>query len=378
MNYFLTAGAVLKWLEAPSVYHIKKDELYELDDRAFEFLKKCSSDYGGNAKDSEFIDYCLNEVILTVDKVSIKRPPLIKSPVPSLRYLELQITDRCNLRCRHCYIEDDVNTQHELSPSQVKRILHEFEEMQGLRVLITGGEPLLHSRFEEINKMFPEFSVRKVLFTNGTLLNEKILKNLNVDEIQISIDGLDNAHDLLRGKGTFKTAMGVVKRSIDSGFEVSISTMVHSKNLEDFNEMERLFKNTGIKDWTVDVPCITGRLKENIEFQINPELSGKYLRYGYGDGLHASAAGFACGLHLMSIMADGKVSKCTFYSDKAVGRIEDGLRECWQRIRPIRLDELKCDCEHIESCRGGCRYRAELLGDPLGKDLYRCALYSSS
>jgi radical SAM protein with 4Fe4S-binding SPASM domain len=151
--------------------------------------------------------------------------------------------------------------------------------------------------------------------------------------------------------------------------------MVHAKNLGDFDKMERLFQNLGIKDWTVDIPCITGRLKENPEFQISPEQGGKYLRYGYGNGLHASESGFACGLHLMAVMADGRVSKCTFYSDDYVGRIEDGLRECWQRIKPVRLNELKCDCMHIESCRGGCRYRAQLLGDPYGKDLYKCKFY---
>jgi radical SAM protein with 4Fe4S-binding SPASM domain len=74
-------------------------------------------------------------------------------------------------------------------------------------------------------------------------------------------------------------------------------------------------------------------------------------------------------------MADGRVSKCTFYSQSPIGRIEDGLRECWQKIKPIKLDKLKCDCKHIESCRGGCRYRARLLGDPFGKDLYKCNFY---
>jgi radical SAM protein with 4Fe4S-binding SPASM domain len=404
MRYFLARDAVIKWLERPSIYHIEKDDLYELDTDSFEFLNNCASENGGNTEDNEFIDYCLKEGILTKDKVSVKRPPIIKSPEPSLRYLELQITNKCNLKCRHCYIGDRNiftlpkpllsnsplpsrervrvrgETKHELSVNQIRDILKEFEEMQGLRVLITGGEPLIHSKFKEINEMLPEFSVRKVLFTNGLLLNKKALKNLNVDEIQISIDGLKDAHESLRGKGTFRLAIEAVKRAIDYGFEVSISTMVHPKNLDDFDEMDKLFKGIGIKDWTVDVPCITGRLKENIEFQISPEQSRKYLRYGYGDGLHAGAAlrvvdSFACGLHLMAVMADGSVSKCTFYSDSPIGRIEDGLRECWQRIKPIRLDKLKCDCEYIESCRGGCRYRARLLGDPFGKDLYRCNFY---
>ena len=138
--------------------------------------------------------------------------------------------------------------------------------MQGLRVLITGGEPLLHSRFEKINEMLLQFFIRKILFTNGLLLSKKILKNLNVDEIQISIDGLENAHDSLRGRGTFKKTIEAVKNAINSGFEVSVSTMVHPENLGDFDEMEALFKGLGIKDWTVDVPCISGRLEKMQNF----------------------------------------------------------------------------------------------------------------
>lgn len=373
MQYFLSKETVLKWLERPSVYNIKKDELYEFDDEAFEFFKDCMSEDGCVVKDSGFIRYCLKEGILTKNKVSVKLPPLTKSPEPSLRYLELQITDRCNLQCRHCYIKE--KGTRELSINQTTNVLKEFEEMQGLRILITGGEPLLHSKFNEINEMLPEFSVRKILFTNGLLLNREILKRLNVHEIQISIDGLEHAHDSLRGKGSFRSAMKAIKLSIDYGLEVSISTMIHPKNLEDFDEMERLFKDIGIREWTVDVPCITGRLEKHSEFQINPEDSGRYLSYGYGNGLHTGESGFACGLHLMAVMSDGRVSKCTFYSDRAVGKIEDGLKKCWHRIKPIRLDELKCDCKYIEACRGGCRYRAELSGSPFGKDPYKCALY---
>jgi radical SAM protein with 4Fe4S-binding SPASM domain len=373
MEYFLTKESVLKWLETPSVYNIKKDELYELDNEAFSFLKKCQTGGGRSAKESEFTDYCIKKSILTTEKNLLKRPHVIKSPVPSLRYLELQITDRCNLRCKHCYIGQ--RKDNELSVCRIRKILHEFEEIQGLRVLITGGEPLTHSRFAEINGMLPQFLIRKILFTNGLLLSKKILKNLNVDEIQISIDGLENAHDSLRGRGTFKKAIEAVKSSINSGFEVSVSTMVHPVNLGDFDEMEALFKGLGIKDWTVDVPCISGRLEKHAEFQITPEEGGKYLGYGFGDGLHSGALGFACGLHLMSVMADGRTAKCTFYADRNAGNLKDGLRECWQKIKPIKLSKLKCDCEHIEICRGGCRYRAELLGDPMGKDLYRCALY---
>ncbi|MBE0427449.1 MAG: radical SAM protein [Nitrospirae bacterium] len=197
MDYFLSEKAVLKWLETPSVYHIGKDDLYELDSESFDFLRHCASDRECLSEDIEFIDYCLKENILTEDKISLKRPPVIKSPVPSLRYIELQITNRCNLKCKHCYIEN--KSFSELSVPRIKTVLKEFEEMQGLRVLLTGGEPLIHSKFEDINEILPEFFIRKVLFTNGLLVNKRILRNLNVDELQISIDGLEDAHDLGAG-----------------------------------------------------------------------------------------------------------------------------------------------------------------------------------
>jgi radical SAM protein with 4Fe4S-binding SPASM domain len=223
--------------------------------------------------------------------------------------------------------------------------------------------------------MLPDYSFRKVLLTNGLLLTSQIIRQLNFDEVQISIDGIGRSHEMVRGEGSFRSAMDAINLCIESGIDLSVSTMIHRGNLADFDEMEQLFRGMGIKDWTVDVPCAAGRLRANRDLQLEPEEGGGYLRYGFGEGLHAGAAGFACGLHLMSVSAAGKASKCSFYSEAGVGTVEEGLRECWGRIVPLRLEELRCDCDHLEACRGGCRYRAEVLGDPLGKDLYRCALY---
>lgn len=373
MRFFLSETYALKWLETPSVYNVESDELYELDDESFEFLKECSSRDGGLSENREFTDYCLVEGILVREGVKCQRPPLMKSPRPSLRYLELQITDRCNLRCRHCYIGESGN--RELSLDDIGKVLTEFEKMQGLRLLITGGEPLLHSRFAEINRMLPEFALRKVLLTNGTLLHRERLEELNFHEIQISIDGLENAHDLLRGTGTFRASLDAARNCLDKGFDVSVSTMVHSANLNDFDAMEKLFRGMGIKDWTVDVPCPAGRMKSNKDLQVSPAEGGRCLAYGYGGWIHSGSPGFACGLHLMSVSADGRVSKCTFYSATPAGSSADGLAACWQRIAPVRLADLKCDCIHLENCRGGCRYRGEILDGPQGRDLYRCAMY---
>ncbi len=373
MSYFLARRAVLKWLETPSIYQVAKDELYELDDESFRFLKNCASVYGCSSKDGGFTDYCVDEGLLTTETTILQRPSLMQSPVPSLRYLELQITDACNLRCRHCYI--DSTRTRELSREQIQDLLKEFTDLQGLRVLITGGEPLIHSHFREINEMLPDFFLRKVLFTNGILLTQDLLKTLKADEIQVSIDGLEQAHDAVRGAGTYKRSMAAVRLALDAGFAVSISTMVHRANLGDFDDMEQQFRSMGIKDWTVDVPCVAGRLRKNTDLLVGPEEGGRYLGYGYGAGLHAAARGYGCGYHLMSVMADGNIAKCTFYHDRSVGTVRDGLREAWKKIPPVKLKKLSCKCDYIDVCRGGCRYRAELLNGKGGKDPYRCTLY---
>jgi len=373
MSLHLARQSALKWLETPSVYQIARDEVYELDDESFRFLSTCATEDGCDDRDSAFIDYCLEEGLLTRERVSLARPRLVPSPNPSLRYLELQLTDRCNLRCRHCYIGD--SDGRELSLAQVQAVLKELEDMQGLRVLLTGGEPLLHSRFEEINEMLPGLFLRKVLFTNGILLKKDLLKRLKVQEIQVSIDGMMPAHDTMRGPGTWTFAMDAARHALDAGFAVSVSTMVHPGNLGDFDAMEELFRSIGIAEWTVDVPCAAGRLRHNADLTVSPEEGGKFLGYGYGGGMHAAAPGYGCGMHLMAVLPDGSAAKCTFYGDRAVGTISEGLRACWQRIRPIRLEQLDCACEYVEACRGGCRYRAELLDNPQGRDLYRCSLY---
>lgn len=365
----------MKRLETPSVYNLSTDELYELDEPAFEFLKKCSNKEGsdGSEGDGELIDYAVSEGILSTEPIDIKRPPVKKAYEPSLRYLELQITRKCNLQCRHCYIGPSENA--ELSLDKIKHILSEFEGMQGLRLLITGGEPLLHKRFKEINDLLPDFAFRKILFTNGTLITKEALKRFNVNELQISVDGLEEAHEALRGKNTFKQTMEAISMARETGLAVSVSTMIHSKNLQDFEKMEKLFRSLGIREWAVDAPCTEGNLRENIAFHVNPETAGKFLNYGFGEGLHGGGEGFACGLHLASVMADGKVAKCAFYKASPVGLIDEGLEICWRKITPLRLKDLQCDCEFIETCRGGCRYRAELLGNKFGKDSYRCYAY---
>jgi len=389
MRYFLSETAALKWLEIPAVYDVKRDELYEIDDLAFVFLQQCATPEGGAGEtDKAFLDYCISEGVLTTEPVIVKRPPLIKSPRPSLRYLELQITDRCNLQCRHCYVGRPGN--NELSVDEIKRVLDEFEVMQGLRLLITGGEPLMHRHFKEFNSLLSRYHFRKILLTNGLLLNTDIFDTLNVDEIQFSIDGMEHGHDSLRGKGTYNKVVQKASDALARGLDVSVATMVHSDNLEEFDQMGSFFRRMGVKDWTVDVPLISGNLMDNLILCVPPEIAGKYLNYGFGGGMHGGGETFACGIHLLCVTANGSICKCGFFSRDQIGTLGGGLLGSWKKVRPLKLVDLECAalaCNFIEECRGGCRYRASISPENLcgekfhevirgtGKDIYKCYAY---
>jgi radical SAM protein with 4Fe4S-binding SPASM domain len=378
MRYYLSRDCALKRLERPAVYRISRDELYELDEDAFAFLETCASPDGAPAGGGhgEFIRYCMREGILDdTGPYGALRPHTGRSPGPSLRYLELQVTGKCNLRCRHCYLGPPGKAEMPLR--EIARVLEEFQAMQGLRVLITGGEPTLHGEFEGLNSILPGYALRKVLFTNGT---GRFPEGLNVDEIQVSVDGLRAGHEVLRGVGTFQKALRFMEEAMGRGMEVSVATMVHAGNLGDFPAMERLFTGMGVRDWTVDVPSPEGSLRESPGLQLPPEVAGKYLGFGFGSGPHGGAGGgrgASCGRHLMAVMADGSCAKCSFYAGRPVGRLGEGLARCWSRVRNIGLEALDCDCANLEACRGGCRYRAGLLGSPIGKDLYMCAYYDT-
>ena len=369
----ITPHCALKNLEEPCVYDIENDELYELGGDAYEFLLRCSQGEQPvvRQEDEEFIQYCLSEGLIRRVETPFQRKQFVhRSPIPSLRYVELQLTDRCNLQCRHCYLGE--SRQRDLSFDRVLRSLKEFEEIQGLRLLLSGGEPLLHPQFWRINDLLTNYDFRSVLLSNGTLITKSVAKKLRVHEAQVSLDGMKEGHESLRGKGTFRKALTAIDYLHEAGIQVSVATMIHKDNLKEFDSLAGLLQSKEIREWNVDVPCIEGRLKENENFCPSPAEAGPVLNYGFGGGMHASQESYGCGAHLCAIMPDGHVAKCGLFSRDPVGVIDEGLRVCWERVPRIRLKELTCNCPVIEECRGGCRYRAKLQGGILDPDLFQC------
>lgn len=362
----LAQGFILRKLESFFVYDISRNDLYELDEEAFLFLRKCDgitpfSYLSLNEESNETIKSMLDEGIILMkhgdDRREINIPD---SPIPSLRYLLLNISNKCNLACRHCYLGDPDNSEMDIKIFE--KTVSQFEMMGGLKLMISGGEPILHSRFWEFMEILQSYELRVEVLSNGTLIDEIVARKLAdyAHEVQVSIDGI-HSHDDLRGKGSYEKSMKAISSLKRSGVPVSIATMIHNFNVNEFQEMEKIFSGLGISSWSVDVPCVTGALAKNQQFVLDVDKAAHYLKYGFGTGSHESTGDYTCGSHMCSVSPDGSVSKCGFFRDEPFGNSRD-LRSAWEELcrrSLFTIDQLEChDCIKIHDCKGGCRFRA--------------------
>jgi radical SAM protein with 4Fe4S-binding SPASM domain len=367
----------LKNLEHPFVYHTGRDELYEIDQRAQDFLLRCDGRSFGKdlTTDSEFVEYCLEEGILEAHPQPVPTTVSVDYGFhPSLRYLELHLLHKCNLKCRHCYLGSPQPI--EMPVQDALNITRQFSDNGGLRLLISGGEPLLYKDFKTYLEQIRPLKIRRVLFTNGTLLNSGNISWLDVDEIQFSLDGWEKGHEHLRGRGTFAPTMQGIHLAFAAGIPVSISTMIHRYNLNEFDRLREFIEEIHAIEWGVDVMCVSGSLSKNSDLTVPCETAARYLKYGFGGGYHGASEGFACGRHLMTVLPDRQAVKCGFYADHPLGDAQKSLKHCWLNMNHISLDQLECrGCSALEECRGGCRFRAP---HPLAPDPAMCAFYGIS
>jgi len=105
-----------------------------------------------------------------------------------LQIVELEITNRCNLDCRHCYV--DKSHSADLGSKKVYGLIDECQKMRIHRLVLTGGEPLLVSRVFE----FAQYAKKKkipqvVLQTNGLLITKNNVEKFKIfNLVQLSID----------------------------------------------------------------------------------------------------------------------------------------------------------------------------------------------
>lgn len=374
MPLLLTPQCATKSLEEYYLYHIAHDELYEVNAEAFAMLLQCNGEHtvAELGPDPAFLAYSLDEDLLQFGPEGDKRPCYRgQSPTPSLRYLEWLITYRCNLSCAHCYLGEGSNA--DFPEELIRPLLEQFSHMQGLRVLVSGGEPTLYPHFQRLNDMLPDFPVRAVLLSNGLTLDKTAASRLRFREVQISLDGLEQGHETIRGKGSFGKAVRAMHAVLDAGLDLSVATMVHRGNLAEFQGLSELIENVGAREWGIDYPCVAGRWAAHPDLAVSPGDAARAMSYGFGGSYHGTSPGWTCGRHLVAVTPAGEVCRCGLYPERLYGMVKDGLAEAWGKVEHIPIESTECrTCEQADTCGGGCRYRA---GSSIARDEVMCKLY---
>jgi radical SAM protein with 4Fe4S-binding SPASM domain len=364
----------IKRLEEDYIYHMGHDELYEINDEALNFLVQCDGSRLAKelGPEPEFLEFCVEEGILELLPEPRKREIRVgESPTPSLRYLEWLVTLRCNLACAHCYL--GVSRQTDFPENLIDPLLEQFSQMGGLRIMVSGGEPLVYPHFKRLNDALSSYPVRAVLLSNGMAITPSLANGLNFHEVQLSLDGMERGHDSIRGEGAFRKVVGAMKAVKDAGLDLSIATMIHGGNVSEFEEMNHLIREMGAQEWSIDYPCLEGNWEERPELAATPEVAAKCMEYGFGGAYHAAESGWTCGRHLAAILPSGELCKCGLFQERTYGSVKDGLLEAWTKMEHVPLSRTECSqCEHGAVCGGGCRFRA---GAKLAKDPVMCRFY---
>jgi radical SAM protein with 4Fe4S-binding SPASM domain len=253
---------------------------------------------------------------------------------------------------------------------------------------ITGGEPFLRNDIIEILKEIRSRGFDIYILSNGILIDKeraKILSDLAISGVQVSIEGPEEIHEKIRGKGSFSSALKGVRHLLDQGITVTLNITLSDINADYFMEMVELSSAIGVQrlGFSRLVPSgrgksllpnmlKKGRVKELYETIISLKING--LEIVSGDPVlsqlfstdkkdHGSIAtgGCAAGLSGVTILQDGTITPCRRL-DIPIGNIrKDSLREVWAtsdvllKLRDRKSYKDRCrSCSRWASCRG-CR-----------------------
>jgi len=173
---------------------------------------------------------------------------LFRNKQPLLSHLDIELTERCNNNCLHCYInlpEDDHKAaSRELDTEGWKRILNEASDLGTLSVRFTGGEPLLREDFAEIYLHARHLGMKVMLFTNARLITAEFIELFSkvppLEPIEISVYGMHaESYDKV---ACTPRAFSEFRQGIDRLLNHKIFFMVKSvllpPNLDEMNEYQ--------------------------------------------------------------------------------------------------------------------------------------------
>jgi 12,18-didecarboxysiroheme deacetylase len=153
------------------------------------------------------------------------------------------VTQRCNLKCLHCYAQATARAApDELTRAEGLALLEDLRNFGVPVVLFSGGEPLMRDDLFSLVERTVAWGIRAVISTNGTLITPEVardLRKLGLSYVGISLDGTEGTHDRFRGQpGAFAAALEGVRHCQEAGLKVGLRFTVSRLN---FQEIPAIF-----------------------------------------------------------------------------------------------------------------------------------------
>ncbi|MFH0786473.1 MAG: radical SAM protein [Pseudomonadota bacterium] len=325
-------------------------------------------------------------------------------------FIQWHLTERCNLHCRHCYQEGIASP--ELSLPEIRQVVEEIDEMVKAwskayeiafspSINVTGGEPFFRSDLFEILEVMGRKGFDLYLLSNGILIDReraRRLAGLSVKGVQVSLEGPEEIHESLRGKGSFSASLKGVGQLIAEGIVVTLNMTLSEINAGTIAEMVALTKSLGVgrlgfsrlvpsgkgtellpyllsKEKVGDLyKEIFSRVSEGVEIVTGDPVAAQMDRFGDNVDLGSvPLGGCAAGLSGLTILPDGTVTPCRRLPVPIGNVKKDSLRELWvsspvlESLRDRSRYQGKCgSCKRWAACRG-CRAIAYAYSSTRGK-----------
>ncbi|MGB9935472.1 PqqD family peptide modification chaperone [Thermodesulfovibrio yellowstonii] len=308
-------------------------------------------------------------------------------------HLMVELTDSCNLYCRHCYRNSSSNKNNFLELNTLLRILHDFSH-HGLKTIeLTGGEPTLHPEFPAIIEYCAQHFDFISVLTNGYLLNDSLIDLIKTYRdkfvIQIDLDGPNpETHDWLRGKaGSFEKALNSIALVSKSDILCRVVMNVHADNVYYIEEVAELANRLGATWFSFSPILAVGRggnlrLLSETQFkqciELTKKLKESYLNFFFSidesqiERLSDPKKNCGAGWRSQVLGPTGKLRPCVMlderkfiFGDLSKTSCEDLFRSAkevidfFHQIQPP--DYTICsNCQYFQFC-AGCIVRPLLI-----------------
>lgn len=321
------------------------------------------------------------------------------------------ITHKCNLRCKHCYQEEYCK---DLEIDELIRIFHQIKEFLKKNKAIghinfTGGEPLLSKHLWRLMDLSEKYQISFGILTNGVLIDKEVVKKLREYEkirfVQVSIDGIEETHDNIRGAGNFAKAMEGLKLLRKAGIQTMVSFTLSKSNGNELKKVIRLCEKAKIDRFWTDrlipmgnnsLDCLTtkeygeilqllGRESRRakrlpwIKTKVHTNRALQFMCCGSDNGIYECAAG----KNLLAILADGTLFPCRRLPIKLGDLTTENISnivENHELIHQLRSNKREKECQgcvFLCKCNGGAKCLTyAFTGQLQGKDL-NCMVQNS-